>query len=118
MICQFTRWVIREPSPSQWVVAPAATLVAVPRFPSVSPDRLHVRFREALAAEMRRRDLEAWMRTHRAEVAALLKGGDMDWTAAARHFAAAGMLVDGQRPNATTAEAAWRRVSKRNAGRV
>jgi hypothetical protein len=72
---------------------------------------LHARFRATLAIELQRRDLERWLRTHRAEVVELLKAGDMDWAAAARHFAQAGLLIDGLQPDARSAEAAWRRVS-------
>jgi hypothetical protein len=77
------------------------------------PDLLYDRFRAVLAEELSRNDLEAWMRTHRAEVEALLAEGDMDWAQAAKHFAAAGLRVGGKRPNACSAEAAWRRVASR-----
>jgi hypothetical protein len=78
-----------------------------------APDLLYDRFRAVLAEELRRSDLEAWMRTHRAEVEALLAEGDIDWAQAAKHFAAAGLRVGGQRPDAPSAEAAWRRVASR-----
>jgi hypothetical protein len=76
-----------------------------------APDLLYDRFRAVLAEELRRSDLEAWMRTHRAEVEALLAEGDMDWAQAAKHFAAAGLRVKGEKPNAGSTEAAWRRVA-------
>jgi hypothetical protein len=79
------------------------------------PDLLYERFRAVLMDELRRHDLEAWMRTHRAEVETLLAGGEMDWTQAAAHFAAAGLRVGEQRPNARSAEATWRRVTDKSA---
>ena len=81
--------------------------------PARSPhfNSLYAKFREELAEEVRRRSLEAWMRTHRAEVEALLAEGDMDWEAAARHFVTAGLLdAKGGLPDAAVAEATWRRV--------
>jgi hypothetical protein len=75
---------------------------------------LHAMFRRDLAAGLQRRDLAGWMRAHRAEVEVLLKQGEMDWEAAARHFAAAGLLVDGQEPDARTAEETWQRVRLRH----
>lgn len=79
------------------------------------PPDLHARFREVLAEEMLRSDLETWMRVHQAEVAKLLAEGDMDWAEAATHFARAGLRVEGRKPDAALAKAAWLRVSGRRA---
>jgi hypothetical protein len=75
------------------------------------PDRLHDRVRAEIAEELQRRDLAAWMRAHRAEMAAMLADGEMDWNAAAAHFRRAGLLADERPVDATSAEAAWRRVT-------
>ena len=85
----------------------------MPRRPTPPSDLLYKRFRRELDLELERRYLGAWMRKHRTEVAALLAEGEMDLEAAARHFAAAGLLVNGQTPDAGTAEETWRRMRPR-----
>jgi hypothetical protein len=81
------------------------------RWAEMPPD-IYDRFRAVLAEELRRRELENSMREHKAEVAELLRGAELDWAAAAQHFARAGLPVDGAKPEAATAEATWHRVSR------
>jgi len=72
------------------------------------------RLRQAVAEEVQRRDLANWMRTHRAELTAMLRDAHMDWEAVAEQFRRAQLLVNGQPPAASTAQAVWRQVQKKN----
>jgi hypothetical protein len=67
----------------------------------------------AVEEARRNADLVRWMREHGADVEAVLAKGEMDWAAAAAHFDRAGLRVDGRRPTAETAEAAWRAARRR-----
>jgi hypothetical protein len=76
------------------------------------PDRLHENFRKALAEAPLHSTLGRWMAQRRAELEALFREGEPDWTRMAEVFAEAGLRDEAdRRPTAESAERTWRMVA-------
>jgi hypothetical protein len=78
------------------------------------PDKLHERFRRALEEAPLHSTLGQWMAQQRAELEALFRGGEPDWSKMAEAFGKAGLRdEDDRRPTAETAKRTWRMVRER-----
>ena len=76
------------------------------------PDRLHENFRKALAEAPLHSTFGRWMAQRQAELEALFREGEPDWTRMAEAFGKARLRDEAdRRPTAESTERTWRMVA-------